>query len=360
MKLTILSAALCVGLSTCNPSGYRSSNTFQAGYHVIWSYPGPTIPQDIYDAATAGRLGGIIFFGENVNANLSTQIDALQATYKKSKNYAGFPLLILTDQEGGIVNRLPGGPTQSAKEVGQASDPAAAAASAGATVAEVFSEYHTNGDLAPVLGVYREAGDFLDEFERSYGNTSQLVSACVGPFISAMQSQGILASAKHFPGLGAAARGANTDVEPVTLNLTLSEIRSIDEVPYKIAISAGVKMVMPSWALYPALDSKYPSGLSQRWIQGELRGRLGFRGVTVSDAIEAGSLAAFGDTGDRTVLALSAGMDIILAAARNTTQGSDAVDAIMSGLKSGKIDRRAFQESSKRIVDMRRSLVGKQ
>ncbi|KAK4496660.1 hypothetical protein PRZ48_012642 [Zasmidium cellare] len=359
MRPTLLLLACCFGLASCNSIAYRPSDTVQAGYHVIWSYPGPIIPQDIYTAATAGRLGGIILFGENVNDNLPAQIDALQQTYKKSKNYPGFPLLILTDQEGGEVNRLPGGPTQSAKEIGQSSDPATAAANAGSTVANVFSEYSVNGDLAPVLGVYRQEGDFLDEFERSYGNTSQLVSTCVGPFISAMQSKGVLATAKHFPGLGAAARGANTDVEPVTLNLTLDEIRGVDEVPYKTAIGAGVKMVMPSWAVYPALDSKYPSGLSKRWIQQELRGRLGFRGVTISDAIEAGSLAAFGGTAERTILASSAGMDIILAAARNTTQGSDAVNAIVAGLKNGRLDRRAFQESTKRIVDLRRSLNGR-
>ncbi|KAF2160380.1 glycoside hydrolase family 3 protein [Zasmidium cellare ATCC 36951] len=359
MRVTVAFPALCFSLTAASRTGFNPSDGVQAGYHVIWSYPGPTIPQDIYSAAIAGRLGGIILFGENVNDNLPTQINALQQTYKKSKNYPGFPLLILTDQEGGEVNRLPGGPTQSAKEVGQASDPAAAAASAGSTVATVFSEYNVNGDLAPVLGVFRESGDFLDRYERSYGNTCQLVSTCVGPFISAMQSKGVLATAKHFPGLGAAARDANTDVEPVTLNLTLNEIRSIDEVPYKTAISTGVKMVMPSWALYPALDSKYPSGLSKRWIRQELRGRLGFRGVTISDAIEAGALTAFGDTGERTTLALSAGMDVILAAARNTTQGSNAVTAIVSGLKSGQIDLRAFKESTKRIADLRKSLAGK-
>lgn len=357
MKASILSTALSLGLAASGVANAQSSDTIAAGYHVIWSYPGSAIPQTIYDAATAGRLGGIIFFGENVNDNLPAQIDSLQATYRKSKNYPGFPLLILTDQEGGQVNRLPGGPTQSAKDVGQASDPAAAATKAGSTVASVFAKYKTNGDLAPVLGVYRQAGDFLDNFERSYGNTAQLVSKCVGPFISAMQSRGVVATAKHFPGLGAAARDANTDAEPVTINLSLNELRNVDEAPYKTAIKSGVKMVMPSWAVYPALDSKYPSGLSKKWIQGELRDRLGFTGVTISDAIEAGSLVSFGNTGQRSLLAMSAGMDIILAAARNTTQGSDAVNAIVSGLQNGKLNRAAFDGSTKRIMDLRRSLA---
>lgn len=66
-------------------------------------------------------------------------------------------------------------------------------------------------------------------------------------------------------------------------------------VPYPAAIAAGVGLVMTSWAVYPALDPGRPAGLSRTVIQGELRGRLGFRGVTITDAIEAGALRRFGD-----------------------------------------------------------------
>lgn len=85
------------------------STTVQAGYHVIWSYSGSSIPQSIFTAAKAGQVGGLILFGENVNDNLPSQLNSLQAAYKNSSNYAGYPLLIVTDQEGGEVDRLPGG-----------------------------------------------------------------------------------------------------------------------------------------------------------------------------------------------------------------------------------------------------------
>jgi beta-glucosidase-like glycosyl hydrolase len=245
----------------------------QVGHHVVFSYPGLNPPTHLFDLIKQGKVGGIILFGENVADNLSTVISNFQDTYKQSAAYVGSPLLIMTDQEGGIVRRLPGGPVQSAKQVGQSSNPRKAATQSGKDAASALQEYQVNTNLAPVLGVYREAGDFLDNFGRSYGNTSALVATCGPAFITSQHEAGIIATAKHFPGLGAAGKTENTDEEPVTISLTLDELRSVDEIPYTKAIPAGVDMVMNSWALYPALDAKYPSGLSKAWIQDELRGR---------------------------------------------------------------------------------------
>lgn len=104
-------------------------------------------------------------------------------------------------------------------------------------------------------------------------------------------------------------------------------------------------MIMPSWAIYPVLDSKKPSGLSKKWFQQELRGRLNFQGVTISDALEAGAIKSFGNTGELAVLASLAGMDIVLASVRQVSQGSEAVDAIAAALSSGRLDRATFEKS---------------
>lgn len=336
------------------PSGDLSS---QVGHHVIFSYPGLQPPAHLFNLIKQGKVGGIILFGENVSSNLSSTIDAFQNAYKQSPDYPGAPLLIMTDQEGGLVARLPGGPTMSAKQVGQSADPKATATETGNVAADALHDYHVNTNLAPVLGVYREAGDFLDYYGRSYGNTSDLVTECAAAFIGAQQGAGAIATAKHFPGLGAAGRTENTDVVHVTINLTLDELRSIDEAPYISAIATGVDMVMNSWALYPALDSRYPSGLSTSWVQGELRGRLGFEGVTMTDAIEAGALEAFGDDPARAVLASRAGMDIILASARNVTQGEAIVDGLVSALQDGSLAGDSFAHATNRILALRRKLA---
>ena len=143
-----------------------------------------------------------------------------------------------------------------------------------------------------MLDVYRHAGNFIDEFQRSYSSNPATVARLGRAFITAQQRKDVAATAKHFPGLGAAGRSQNTDLRPVKLSMSLATLRAIDEAPYKSAIAAGVKLVMTSWATYPALDASRPAGLSSKVIGGELRGRLGFKGVTITDGIDAGAVDA--------------------------------------------------------------------
>ena len=358
LSIIFLAVAILGGINAVPAPDQTQSLTREAGYHVIYSYSSTTIPSSIVSAAKNGSLGGLILFGANVNSQTASQITSLQSAYAGSGAYAGSPLLITTDQEGGEVNRLPGGPALSAKQIGQSSNPATTAASAGTNVASVFKSYNVNVDLAPVLGVFRSPGDFLDEFQRSYGNTSSIVSQCVGPFITNMQAGGkVAATAKHFPGLGAAEASQNTDERPVTLGLSLQTLHNVDEVPYTTAIQAGVKLVMPSWALYPALDNQYPSGLSKKWIQQELRTRLGFKGVTISDAITAGALQDFGSIEQRAVLAVQAGMDMIVVTGNQPSDGVSVVKALADAVRSGKIDSNAWAESNQRILQLRSELA---
>lgn len=107
----------------------------------------------------------------------------------------------------------------------------------------------------------------------------------------------------------------------------------MDELPFGAAIAVGVDMVMTSWAVYPALDTDFPAGLSAAMVQGELRHRLGFRGVTITDGLDAGAVAPFGDTGARSVPAAHAGMDVLLCSARDITQGTAAVQAVTAALQ---------------------------
>jgi beta-N-acetylhexosaminidase len=213
-----------------------------------------------------------------------------------------------------------------------------------------------NVNLAPVLDVYRKAGNFIDEFGRSYSNNASVVSWLGTNFIKTQQATGVAATAKHFPGLGAATQSQNTDAEPVTLNVTLHALRTKDEFPYRAAVAAGVKLVMMSWARYPALGTKTPAGLSSAIVNGELRQRLGFTGVTITDALEAGALQAFGTTGHRATLAVKAGMDLILCSAQFAGQGLQARNALADGLTGGTLSQSAFNAALTRIVDLRSSL----
>jgi beta-N-acetylhexosaminidase len=327
----------------------------QAGQRVIWSYPGLTPPQALFDGIRAGLVGGVIFFGENINRTNRSQIQAVTSALAQAQadSGIGFPLLLMTDQEGGIVQRLPGAPGISEKHIGASADPVGTARSAGTGAALNLLNAGMNCNLAPVLDVYRQAGNFDDRFGRSYSMDPVVCGECGAASIAAQQTLGVVTTAKHFPGLGAATRAQNTDLGPVVLGVPLSQLRGIDELPFTYAIDANVDMVMTSWATYPALDPDLPSGLSPRIVRGELRGRLKFRGVTITDAIEAGALQNFGGTGERAVAAAAAGMDIVLCSARDVSQGQDAVDALQAAVADGQLARGEAIHSLQRVLALR-------
>jgi beta-N-acetylhexosaminidase len=214
-----------------------------------------------------------------------------------------------------------------------------------------------NLNLAPVLDVYRQAGNFDDEFGRSYSMDPNVCAECGAAFITAQQKLGIAATAKHFPGLGAATVDQNTDLGPVTLDVPLADLRSIDERPFRAAIAARVRLVMTSWAVYPALDPNLPSGLSPAIVGGELRHRLRFRGVTITDALEAGAIAAFGTPAECGVLAARAGMDVLLCSARDVSEGQDTVAALADALRHHALNPGQFESALRRVLALRNGLA---
>src|SRR5262249_48267582 len=293
-------------------------------------YQGLTPPARLLDWIRNGEVAGVIFFGGNISspaqiAGVIKQLD--QANASTSNPMRAFPLLLMTDQEGGLVRRLPGRPVRSQKQIGQAADPVAAAKSAGTGAGQNLAGGGMNVTLARVLDVSRQVGNFIDEFGRSYSKNSHVVSSLGASFIKAQQAAGVAATAKHFPGLGAATRSQNTDLRRVTLNLTLHTLRPPDEYPSQAAITAGVKLVMLSWAKYPALAPGTPAGLSSTIVNGELRQRLGFTGVTITDALEAGALRSFGTTRHRAAPAARAGVGLSLWSGPRPNPGPDARSA---------------------------------
>jgi beta-N-acetylhexosaminidase len=260
-----------------------------AGQRVIYSYGGLKPPAELLRLISHGEAAGVIFFSQNVSssAQLATVVTELERADASPQNPVREPLLLMTDQEGGLVRRIPGAPLLSEAQIGESPDPATAAANAGTSGGLNLRGIGLNVNLAPVLDVYRQPGDFDDQFQRSYSMNPTVVGELGADFITAQQRVGVAATAKHFPGLGAATQPENTDNRPVTLNLPLATIRDVDELPYQAAIAAGVRLVMVSWAVYPALDPGRPAGLSPTIVGGELRQRLGFKGVTITDALEA-------------------------------------------------------------------------
>jgi beta-N-acetylhexosaminidase len=301
----------------------------------------------------------VIFFGPNISstAQIAGVIKKLKQANASPLNPVRAPLLLMTDQEGGQVRRLPGRPFLSEKQIGANRLPKAKtlATEAGQGAAASLRGVGMNVNLAPVLDVYRTAGNFDDQFGRSYSKNASVVAALGSNMIKAQQAGKVAATAKHFPGLGAAARNQNTDTRPVTLNLSLARIRSTDEVPFHAAIQAGVKLVMVSWAAYPSVGAR-PAGLSPNVVRGELRNHLKFTGVTITDALEAGALRPYGSTGNRARFAALAGMDLLLCSAQHVAQGQQARGELVKDYRAGTLNGAAFRASVNRVIALRQSL----
>jgi beta-N-acetylhexosaminidase len=360
-----IAAALAAGIALAastgagGRSGASPTNAQLAGQRIIYAYAGRNPPAQLLARIRAGEAAGVIFFAPNIAspARLRDVIEELQKA-----NGARPPLLMLIDQEGGLVRRLPGPPLLSEKQIGASSQAATLAAQAGASAAKNVLADGINVNLSPVLDVYRAPGNFIDRYQRSYSSSAPLAGTLGAAFIAASQRAGVAATAKHFPGLGAAATAQDTDTGPVTLDLPLSELRGVDEAPYGAAIAAGVKLVMVSWAVYPALDGTRPAGLSPVVVASELRGRLGFRGVVISDSLGAGALASYGGFAQRAVLAAQAGDDLILCAvtdpAHNSVgKGTAALQAIAGAIADGQLPLSAAQAAAARVRALRSGLA---
>jgi beta-N-acetylhexosaminidase len=342
------------------PAIQRLSDAQLAGQRVIYSYPGLTPPPALLRAVRRGEVAGVIFFAGNIAspAQLAAVARQLQQADASRRNPVREPLLLMADQEGGAVRRLPGPPDLSERQIARSADPPAQARLAGAGAAATLRAAGLNVNLAPVLDVYRTAGGFIGQYGRSYSHHPGQVARLGADFIRAQQGAGVAAAAKHFPGLGAAARNQDTDLRPVTLTAGAATLRRVDERPYRAAVAAGVRLVMVSWAVYPALDPNRPAGLSPVVVQGELRQRLGFPGVTITDALEAGALRRYGPIARRGQLAARAGMDLLLCAGHSPGEGQRAAAGLARAYRDGQLSRASGEAAVARIAALRAALRG--
>jgi beta-N-acetylhexosaminidase len=337
----------------------RLSPAQLAGQRVIYSYDGLTAPSWLLTDIRRGLVGGVIFFSFNISSELQIRgvIQQLIDANASAQNPArAFPLLLMTDQEGGQVRRLPGAPDQSEAQIGSSSNPSAEAAAAGTSAASNLRGVGMNVNLAPVLDVFRQPGDFDDQYQRSYSMNPQIVGAAGASFVTAQQAGGVAATVKHFPGLGAAGTTQDTDNEPVTIGLSAQELRTVDEAPYRAAVQAGVKLAMVSWATYPAFGTHLPAALAPAIVQGELESRVGFQGVTITDALGAGALGAYGDLQNRTMLAARAGMDALLCTATKPVPGWKCVAGLQQGYQDGALPKGTFEGQLAQVLALRASL----
>ena len=191
----------------------------------------------------------------------------------------------------------------------------------------------------PVIGV------------RSFGAAAGPVAAHSATWVTGLQSTGVGATAKHFPGHGDTAQDSHVAL-PV-IDRSLEELRSRELLPFAAAIEAGVRLIMTSHIMLPQLDTENPATMSEVLLTGLLREEMGFGGVIVSDALDMAGAASPGGMPETAIRALGAGCDLLCLGTDNTEQDVVALEeAIEAAIADGRLDSGRLEQAAGRVLDL--------
>jgi beta-N-acetylhexosaminidase len=287
------------------------------------------------------RVGGVLLFGRNVvQADQVAELTGWIAT--RALACAGRPVLIAADAEGGRVMRLSptaGYPsTASHQELGDANNVAVTEIEA-RRIAFMLATAGVGWDLAPVVDVgINPENPVIVGMGRSFGADPGRVTAHARAYIDGMHAEGVLTALKHFPGHG----GSVTDSHLGFVDVTDTANPAIELQPYRTLLAERrVDAVMTAHVYNRARDARYPATLSRATITGLLRGGLGWQGLVVSDDLRMGAIEQHYGLGDASVLALEAGVDLLLIADDRLPDGRSAavvaLDAVARALAAGRL-----------------------
>ena len=303
---------------------------------------GPT--EGLSDLIQKMHIGGVVLYPRNIENPeqvllLTRSIQAL--------NRSVLPILIATDEEGGKVIRFYRDSTSMPGQmaVGATGSPQLAF-EVGRLTGMKLRGLGINMNLAPVLDlVVKPEGRVVGI--RSFGESPSIVASFGSAYIRGVQSAGVSATAKHFPGHG------RTEVDSHKSLPQISSSLESDLIPFEKAIEEGVDVMMTAHVAYPKLDrSKAPATISPIIISALLRKKLGFKGVVITDDLEMGAIEQQYEIGEAAVQAILAGCDIVLLS-RSSTKKKRVYEALLKAVRTGRISPRRLEESLARIHSLK-------
>ena len=292
--------------------------------------------------------GGVILFGSQATSALRGQLASLDKV-----NPFGVPPLIMSDEEGGAVQRLASllGAMPSARTMGATLTPSQIRSLAYSYGTKLLAVGVTM-DLAPVLDVDGRPGPSATNPDgtRSFSAIPSVAAADGVAFADGLKEAGVIPVLKHFPGLGGSS--GNTDVAPAS-TLPFSELKVTGLIPFEAAIAANLPVIMVSNATVPGLTSQ-PASLSSIAIN-YLRNSLGFKGLVITDSLSAGAIQQIGLTvPEATVRAIEAGADMVMYNTLNPmTTFKDSVAALNQAVSSGALSRTRLISAVEKILTAR-------
>lgn len=295
-------------------------------------------------------VGGFMYQQSNHNFDGPYTVAANVNTFsQQAMQDAHVPLLIATDQEGGLVNRLYQfhGPLPSAADMAATGNPQTAL-DQGTQAAKWMLELGMNADLAPVVDVHTVDPAILES--RMFGSDPQTVATYAGAYLNGLQQQMVIGCLKHFPGLGAISSDPHAGLP--TVNRSKADLENIDLAPYKLMIQKDhPAMIMATDVLMPALDPNLPAELSPQVI-GLLRTELGYDGVVITDGLYMGGISQRWSLSEAAVLSIIAGDDIV-EGPYTPAQVADVVAALKLALQQGRLSMARVDQSVQRILLMK-------
>ena len=317
------------------------------------------------------QFGSVILFAENIKETDET-VTLTRAMQNATMSKGGIPLLIATDQEGGIVYRLGSGTALPGNMALAATGDSENAKKAGQIIGRELDSVGINTTLAPVIDVNNNANNPIIGL-RSFSDNPDIVGEYGSKYISGLAEYNIIGCAKHFPGHGDVDTDSHTGLPVV--NKSKETIMENELKPYKIAIAQGIDMIMTAHILYPQLDNteleadqpgvegskeKRPATLSYKILTEMLRGELGFNGVVITDAINMDGVHKFFSEELTTLEALKAGADMIcmpVTGITNKTEWITKTESIISYVENAvdkhEITEDRIDQSVRRILTLK-------
>jgi beta-N-acetylhexosaminidase len=352
-------AAALLALSMAGPAGAQTLEKM-AGQMIIVGFQGDDVGDKSVKALAAeiasGDLGGVMYLKPNVKSLKA--VAAMNELFRASS--PDLPPFITLDQEGGAVERL-------TEAVGFEELPNAAKVAAGYSPAEAEALYAGMARKVADLGFSVNFGPVADlnvnpknqviaKFGRSFGKSAETVAAYDEAFIAAHHDAGIITSLKHFPGHGSSTADSHEGFVDITKTWSATELE-----PYRIMFADGYEDMVMVGHLYNADyaaqgGGKLPASLSPEWIDGVLRGQLGFKGVVISDDLEMGAIRKLYDLHDTIVRAVNAGTDVLLfsnTAAYSASLAAKVQEILVIEAESDPAFRARIETSYARIVALK-------
>ena len=333
----------------------------KVGQMILAGVEDETVGDDARHIINDLHIGNVILMGRNFDSPEQV-VQLTRGLQDLAMSANGVPLLIGTDQEGGLVQRANyyAGftPMPPAELVGTARDPALAE-QYGQMVGAELHAVGVNIDFAPVLDVNdNPTNPVIGALGRSFGATPELVEESALPFMDGLHAAGVMAAGKHFPGHGSTTADSHNALPFVDKDRVALD--AVDIAPFRAAIEAGIDAIMPAHVVYPALDpSGLPATLSEPILTGLLREELGFTGVIVTDDLGMEGVMQIAPPEESGVRAVLAGADL-LTCVRMTTAGAcqpEMIEQLHKGLmkaaRDGRLPMERIDESVRRIMALK-------